>query len=72
MVYKTNTSQQLYLDDSFIFLTAREKKLLENSWAQILADGFNRLLTRNDFPNTPLNVIINAVVINGADDGMRT
>lgn len=31
MAYKTNTSQQLYLDDSFIFLTAREKKLLENS-----------------------------------------
>ncbi len=31
MAYKTNTSQQLYLDDSFIFLTALGKKLLENS-----------------------------------------
>lgn len=32
---------------------------------------FNRLLTRNDFPNIPVHVIINTLVINGADDGMQ-
>lgn len=31
MAFKVNTSQQLSLDDSFISLTSREKKALENS-----------------------------------------
>lgn len=38
MAFKTNTCQQLSLDGSFISLTAREKKALENTWAQIFAD----------------------------------
>lgn len=38
MSFKTNDCQQLTLEDSFVWLTAREKKALENSWAQIFAD----------------------------------
>jgi len=43
MSFKINDCQQLTLEDSFISLTAREKKALENSWAQIFATEFSRL-----------------------------
>lgn len=73
MAFKTNTSQQLSLDDSFISLTAREKKALENSWAQIFADEIFPAIDEERFsvlysdktsrPNTPVNVIIGALII---------
>jgi len=43
MSFKINDCQQLTLEDSFISLTAREKKALENSWAQIFATEIFRL-----------------------------
>lgn len=73
MAFKTNTSQQLSLDDSFFTLTAREKKALENSWAQIFADEIFPAIDEERFsvlysnkasrPNTPVNVIIGALII---------
>lgn len=73
MAFKTNTSQQLSLDDSFISLTAREKKALENSWAQIFADEIFPAIDEERFsvlysdkasrPNAPVNVIIGALII---------
>lgn len=72
MAFKTNTSQQLSLDDSFISLTSREKKALENSRAQIFADGIFPAIDEERFsvlysdkaprPNTPVNVIIGALI----------
>lgn len=38
MSFKTNDCQQLSFDDSFMNLTERERKALENSWAKIFAD----------------------------------
>lgn len=78
MAFKTNTSQQLSLDDSFISLTSREKKALENSRAQIFADGIFPAIDEERFsvlysdkaprPNTPVNVIIGALIIKGLFD----
>ncbi len=73
MAFRTNTCQQLSLDDSFISLTAREKKALENSWAQIFADEIFPAIDEERFstpysdkvsrPNTPVNVINGALII---------
>lgn len=38
MSFKTNECQQLSLEDSFMNLTDRERKALDNSWAKIFAD----------------------------------
>lgn len=38
MSFKTNEAQQISMDDSFMKLTAREQKILENSWAHIFAN----------------------------------
>ena len=38
MSFKTNNCQQLSFDDSFMNLTERERKALENSWAKIFDD----------------------------------
>lgn len=39
MAIRKNEYEQLTLNDSFLFgLTAREKKVLEKSWAKIYAD----------------------------------
>ena len=37
MSFKTNDVEQLSLFDSFLNLTAREQKALENSWAKVFA-----------------------------------
>lgn len=73
MSFKTNDCQQLTLEDSFISLTAREKKALENSWAQIFADEIFPAIDEERFsflysskasrPNAPVNVIIGALII---------
>lgn len=47
MVFKTNTSQQLSLDDSFISLTAREKRHWRTHGRGFSLMRFSRLLTRN-------------------------
>lgn len=73
MSFRTNSSQQMSLTDSFLNLTAREKKALEKSWAQIFADDIFPAIDEKRFavlysergsrPNTPVNVIIGALII---------
>lgn len=73
MSFKTNSCQQISLEDSFLALTAREKKALENSWAQVFADEIFPAIDEERFsvlysekgsrPNTPVNVIIGALII---------
>lgn len=72
MSFKENSSQQMTLADNFLNLTAREQKALENSWAQIFADDifpcidetrFSVLYSDNGSPNTPVNVIVGALII---------
>ena len=73
MSFKANDSQQLSLDDSSIMLTARERNALEKSWAKIFADEIFPAIDEERFsvlysdkasrPNTPVNVIIGALII---------
>lgn len=71
MSFKTNKFQQLSLNDSFMTLSPRTKKIVENSWAKDFADivfpaineeRFSVLYSDNAFsrPNTPVNFIIGA------------
>lgn len=73
MSFKTNNCQQLSFDDSFMTLTERERKALEKSWAKIFADEIFPSIDEERFsvlysdtasrPNTPVNVIIGALII---------
>ena len=73
MSFKTNDYQQFSLDDSFMTLTERERKALEKSWAKIFADEIFPAIDEERFsvlysdkasrPNTPINVIIGALII---------
>lgn len=73
MSFKTNDSQQLSFDDSFMNLTERERKALERSWAKIFADEIFPSIDEKRFsvlysdkasrPNAPVNVIIGALII---------
>lgn len=73
MSFKENLSQQISFTDSFSGLTAREQKALENSWAKIFADEIFPAIDEKRFsvlysdkasrPNTPVNVIVGALII---------
>lgn len=73
MSFKINDYQHMTLDDSFINLTSRERKALENSWVQIFADEIFPVIDEELFsvlysdrasrPNAPVNVIIGALII---------
>ena len=73
MAFKPNDCQQLSFDDSFIALTERERKALEKSWAKIFADEIFPAIDEKRFSvlysdkasrsNTPVNVIIGALII---------
>ncbi len=73
MSFKENNCQQLSLNDSFGGLTAREQKALEKSWAKIFADEIFPSIDEQRFsvlysnhasrPNTPVNVIVGALII---------
>ncbi len=73
MAFKLNDCQQLSFDDSFTALTEREKKALEKSWAKIFADETFPAIDEERFSvlysdkasraNTPVNVIIGALII---------
>lgn len=73
MSFKANSMQQLSFNDSIFSLTEREKKALENSWAKIFADEIFPAIDEEKFavlysdkasrPNTPVNVIIGALII---------
>lgn len=73
MSFKPNDCQQLSFDDSFMTLTERERKALEKSWAKVFADEIFPAIDEERFavlysdkasrPNTPVNVIIGALII---------
>ena len=73
MSFRTNDCQQLSFLDSFSGLTPREQKALENSWAKVFADEIFPEIDEQRFsvlysnkasrPNTPVNVIIGALII---------
>ena len=61
------------LNDSYFGLTEREKKALEKSWAKVFADDIFPAIDESRFeclysdkasrPNTPVNVIVGALII---------
>jgi hypothetical protein len=73
MSFRKNDCQQLSFVDSFWGLTEREKKVLQNSWAGIFADEIFPSIDEDRFaclysdvasrPNTPVNVILGALII---------
>lgn len=73
MSFKENISQQISLTDSFTGLTDRERKALEKSWAKIFADEIFPAIDESRFsvlystkasrPNTPVNVLVGALII---------
>lgn len=73
MSFRTNDCQQLSLNDKLMSLTEREKKALDKSWAKIFADEIFPAIDEERFsvlysdkasrPNTPVNVIIGALII---------
>ena len=73
MSFRKNESQQLSLFDSFHGLTEREQKALEKSWAKLFAEEVFPTINEERFsvlysdkasrPNTPVNVIIGALVL---------
>lgn len=73
MSFKENHSQQMSITDSIFGLTEREKKVLEKSWAKVFADEIFPAIDEKRFsvlysskasrPNTPVNVIIGALII---------
>lgn len=73
MSFKQNDFQQLSFADSFNNLTAREQKALKNSWAHIFAEEIFPAIDEKRFsvlysekasrPNTPVNVVVGALII---------
>lgn len=73
MSFKLNDTEQISLFDSFLNLTPREQKALENSWAKVFAEEVFPKIDEKPFavlysdkasrPNTPVNVIIGACII---------
>ena len=73
MSFKENHSQQMSISDCIFGLTEREKKALEKSWAKVFADEIFPAIdekrfavlygAKNSRPNTPVNVIIGALII---------
>ena len=73
MSFKENAYQQISFTDSFSGLTAREQKALEKSWAKVFADEIFPAIDEKRFsvlysdkasrPNTPVNVIVGALII---------
>ncbi len=73
MSFRANDCQQLSLNDKLMNLTEREKKALDKSWAKVFADEIFPAIDEERFsvlysdkvsrPNTPVNVIIGALII---------
>ena len=76
MAFVANTTQQLTLTDSTFNLTEREKRFLEKSWAKTFAEKVFPAIDESIFsvlysdkasrPNTPVNVIIGALILKEA------
>jgi len=73
MSFKNNTAQQISLHDITNNLTARERKMLEKSWAKDFAERIFPIINENRYsvlysdkasrPNTPVNIIIGALIL---------
>ena len=73
MSFVKNECQQLTLEDSMFSLTARERRMLEKSWAKPFAEKIFPLINEENFsvlysdkasrPNTPVNVIVGGMVL---------
>ena len=73
MSFKPNNAQQLSMDDSCINLTTRERNFFDKSWAKLFGDVIFPAINEEPFavlfstkasmPNTPINVIIGALII---------
>ncbi|SFG61754.1 hypothetical protein SAMN05216356_1151, partial [Oribacterium sp. WCC10] len=73
MSFATNSSQQISLFDSTSNLTQREVKMLEKSWAKFFSENIFPAIDEEPFRvlysdqpsrrNTPINVIIGALII---------
>lgn len=73
MSFRKNQSQQVSFSDAFWGLTDREKKALERSWAKVFAEDIFPNINEEPFnvlysdkasrPNTPVNVIVGALLI---------
>lgn len=73
MSFAVNNNQQLSLTDSTFNLTEREKRFLEKSWAKVFAEKIFPGIHEEDFsvlysnkasrPNTPVNVIVGAMIL---------
>lgn len=73
MAFAANNNQQISLVDSTFNLTEREKRFLEKSWAKIFAEKIFPAICEEDFavlysnkasrPNTPVNVIVGALIL---------
>ena len=73
MSFRCNDSQQISMNDRLLHLTNREKKALEKSWAKVFADEIFPAIDESRFavlysdkasrPNTPVNVIVGALII---------
>ena len=75
MSFVKNDNQQLTVLDSTFNLTEREKRMLEKSWANTFADKVFPAIDENIFlfftvkasrPNTPVNVIVGALILKEA------
>ena len=73
MSFRKNSSQQMSIFDSTYGLTEREQKALDRSWAKIFAEDVFPYIDEARFsvlysekasrPNTPVNVIVGALII---------
>lgn len=73
MSFRTNESQQLSFSDTLYGLTPREQKALERSWAKVFSEEIFPFIDEERFsvlysskasrPNTPVNVIVGAMII---------
>lgn len=76
MAFAINNTQQLSFNDSTFGLTEREQKFLERSWAKTFAEKIFPAIPEEDFsvlysnkasrPNTPVNVIVGALILKEA------
>lgn len=73
MAFVKNDSNQISLNDNTLSLTKREKLFLEKSWAKPFAEIIFPTIQEEDFsvlysnkasrPNTPVNVIVGALIL---------
>lgn len=76
MAFAANNTQQLSFNDSTFCLTERERNFLEKSWAKVFSEKIFPYIPEEDFsvlysnkasrPNTPVNVIIGALILKEA------